>query len=443
MTNARKGKPARKKTAVKSKAKARPRKAKPEAKPRPAKTAPEAPPPGAAGEQAAQAPPRASIGDAPPEADAPAPAAQARQRSGGWLRVLGLLGFLVVIGIGAGLMNWPFWAEILAPYWSGVEAEPAETPAAEVPAAEVPAAAIPMTAEKGGQSIEEMRTERQQLRQELNRLMARMETIEKSIDSVKKLIQVTTSASEKGGAGKIPAALAERLSKMEESGESIKSLLQRMDKLESDSAAQTAYGAGAEPNVRAGGGQSAQASSRARAIVLAVANLRQAVATDEPFEKTLEVLNVLSGDDPDIKSAVVVLSKSSVAGIPTLATLRERFDGLAGKIVQASKTLEETGWMERATNRIMSLVTWRRVGAGAGAGAEASSIDAIVAGAEARLGAGDLKGAIDALKGLSSHAKAAKAAAPWLRDAKARVVAERAVATLHVHAVFLLAPGKG
>jgi len=410
MTNARKGKPARKKTAAKSKAKARPRKAKPEAKPRPAKTAPEAPPPGAAGEQAAQAKPR----------------------SGGLRRVLGLLGFLAVIGIGVGLMNWPFWKEVLAPYWSNDEAEPAETSSTMVPAPP------PMTAEKGGQSIEEMRTERQQLRQELNRLMARMETIEKSIDSVKKLIQVTASASEKGGAGKISAAFAERLSEMEESGESIKSLLQRMDKLESDSAAQT----GAEPNARAGGGQSALASSRARAIVLAVANLRQTVATDEPFENPLEVLNALSGDDPDIKSAVILLSKSSVAGIPTLATLRERFDGLAGKIVQASRTLEETGWMERATNRIMSLVTWRRVGAGAGAGAEASSLDAIVAGAEARLGAGDLKGAVEALKGLSSQAKAARVAAPWLRDAKARVVAERAVATLHVHAVSLLVPGK-
>ena len=129
------------------------------------------------------------------------------------------------------------------------------------------------------------------------------------------------------------------------------------------------------------------------AIVLAVANLRQAVAKGEPFEKPLEAVNALSGDDPDIKTAVVLLSKSSAAGIPTLATLRERFDGLAGKMVQASKTLEETGWMERATNRIMSLVTWRRVGNGA----EASSLDAIVARAEARLKVGDLKGAIDAL----------------------------------------------
>ena len=64
----------------------------------------------------------------------------------------------------------------------------------------------------------------------------------------------------------------------------------------------------------------------------------------EAFEKPLGALSALYGDDPDIKAAILVWSKSSVAGIPTLATLRERFDGLAGKIVQASKTLEETGW---------------------------------------------------------------------------------------------------
>jgi hypothetical protein len=427
MTDARKGKPARKKTAAKSKAKAaaakaRPRKAKPEAKPKTEKAAPERIAPDSAWEQAAQAPPRASIGDAPPEADAPAPAAQAEQRSGGFLRGLGLLGFLVVIVIGVGLFNWPFWVEVLAPYLPGVEAEPTETTAAPSEA--------PVMAEKGGESVEEMRTERQQLRQELNRLMARMETIEKSVDSVKKLVQVTVSASEKGDAGRTSAALTERLSELEKNGQSIKVLLQRMDKLESGSTANVSAAAGAQ----AGGGQTA----RAQVIVLAVANLRQAVAKGEPFEKPLEALNALSGDDPDIKTAVVLLSKSSAAGIPTLATLRERFDGLAGKMVQASKTLEETGWMERATNRIMSLVTWRRVGNGA----EASSLDAIVARAEARLKVGDLKGAIDALKGLSTHAKAAQVAAPWLKDAKAGVVAERAVATLHVHAVSLLAPDK-
>jgi len=393
MTDARKGKPERKKKAAKSKAKAvaakfRPRKAKlkPKAKPKPEKTAAEAPPPGVAWEQAAQASPKASpqaspgasIGDASPQAKAPA--APVARRSGGFIRMLGLLGFLVVIGIGVVLMNWPFWAEVLAPYWYGGEAETAKTPAAVVPAA-APSQA-PMTVEKDRESIEEMRTERQRLRQELNRLMARMETIEKSVDLVKKLIQATAPVAENGTPGKTSATLAERLSELEDSGQSIKSLLQRIDKLESDSAPQI----GAEPNARAGGGQ----SGRALAIVLAVANLRQAVAMDEPFEKPLEALSALYGDDPDIKSAILVLSKSSVAGIPTLATLRERFDGLAGKIVQASKTLEE----------------------------------------------------INALKGLSSHAKAAKAAATWMNDAKARVFAERAIATLHIHAVSLLAPGK-
>jgi hypothetical protein len=414
MTDARKGKPARKKAAAKSKARPKKVRPKPKSKPKAKKPVPEWTTPSATWEQ------DAPISAAPPEADAPAPAAQTEKRSGGFFRLFGLLGFVVVIGIGAVMFNWPFWVEVLEPYLPGLKAEQAAEAPAGVPSKP------PVMAEKAGATIEEMRSERQQLRQELNRLMARMETMEKSVESVKKLIQVTVTASEKGGAVKTSAALAGRLLELEKNGESIKVLLQRMDKMESDSAAQEGAGTGGAPN------------ARAQAIVLAVANLRQAVATDEPFEKSLEALNALSSDDPDIKTPVVVLSKSSAAGNPTLAALRERFDGLAGKIVQASKTLEETGWMERATNRITSLVTWRRVGGGA----EASSIDAIVSRAEARLKVGDLKGAADALEGLSAHSKAARVAAPWLKDAKARVVAERAITTLHVHAVSLLAPGK-
>jgi hypothetical protein len=84
------------------------------------------------------------------------------------------------------------------------------------------------------------------------------------------------------------------------------------------------------------------------------------------------------------------------------------------------------------------LITWRRVGDGA----KGSTVDRIVASAEARLKAGDLAGAVKALDGLTSNKNAAAAAEPWLADAKARVTAERAVVSLHVHAVSLLTPAK-
>ncbi|MFQ5766238.1 MAG: COG4223 family protein, partial [Rhodospirillales bacterium] len=178
--------------------------------------------------------------------------------------------------------------------------------------------------------------------------------------------------------------------------------------------------------------------SRARAVVLAVGNLREAINRNEPYDKALEALNAVGDDDPDVKVAIMLLRKTAATGIPTLATLRDRFQAIAGRIVHASKALEERGWLERAANRLSSLVTWRRVGDD---GSDAS-VDAVVARAEARLKAGELKAAVDAVESLSATPKAVAVAASWLADAKARVAAEQAVATLHVHAVSLLAPAK-
>ena len=72
---------------------------------------------------------------------------------------------------------------------------------------------------------------------------------------------------------------------------------------------------------------------------------------------------------------------------------------------------------------------------------EVTSVDAIVADAETRLKDSDLKGAVKALDGLGANA-AQKIAAPWLAAAKSRLVAERAVATLQVHAASLLPMAK-
>ena len=123
-----------------------------------------------------------------------------------------------------------------------------------------------------------------------------------------------------------------------------------------------------------------------------------------------------------------------------MAVWAERFEALAGKIVQASRQVEEKDWLDRAVNRMSKLVSWRRVDGRA----EKSSVDALVASAEAHLKAGDLKAAIKAVEGLSvntpANAKAAAVAASWLADAKARLAADRAIAGLHLHALSLLAP---
>lgn len=427
MSKGPKAKPKKTGKAGKTRAKAGTAKAKPKA----AKTkAPKAATPASVALASATQAPEAAVQEpsAAEMEDAPRPETPAREatRPGGVKRMIGLALFVAVIA-GIVYASLPLWSHVIAPYFSGLLSQTEDTPAAGAPAEAPPG---------NETSLQALMSERQQLREELSRLMARMESIENSVESVKKMIHAAAGKVGETGKGSNLLALSERLGELEKSGETVKSLLHRMDQFEKDGGQLNAAGA--------------SDGASARALVLAVANLRQAISRDAPFEKSLETLKAVGGENPDIKTAVALLAKTARTGIPTLSTLRDRFELLAGRIVSASKTLEELGWMERAANRLSSLVTWRRIDEKG----DSASIDAIVARAEARLREGDLQAAVKSLEGLSANAQAktkagtkanAKAlaqAAFWLEDAKARVVAERAVATLHIHAISLLAPVK-
>jgi uroporphyrinogen-III synthase len=130
------------------------------------------------------------------------------------------------------------------------------------------------------------------------------------------------------------------------------------------------------------------------------------------------------------------LQAHQATGIPTLVALRHRFDDVASAVAAADRVREGDGWSARILNRLSSLIRLRRTGARAPPG----SVDGAIAAAEGSLLAGDLKGALEALDGLGGGA--ARAAAEWMAGARARVMAERALASLHVHAVALLAPAR-
>jgi hypothetical protein len=121
-----------------------------------------------------------------------------------------------------------------------------------------------------------------------------------------------------------------------------------------------------------------------------------------------------------------------------VAGLKQQFAAIAGKIVHASRVTDKPGWLDRVSNRISSLATWRRID---GKGSDAPT-DAMVADAESRLKAGDLKAAVTAVESLSVNDKAAAVANSWLVAAKARLTADRAIASLHIHAISQLTPIK-
>ncbi len=351
----------------------------------------------------------------PPPALPPEPGAKP---SGGGMGAFVVLVVLAGLGIG-GYASWPYWSSAVAPYLSS----PPAAPAAPKP-----------VAQKTPEILnEQLAAERRQLRAALDRLMIRMENIEKAVENVKKLAQATTPPSEKMADDAALKSLAGRLDEIEENGATMKTLLNRMDRME-ESAAAEAEARAKEPGPRVAAGGPRDAT----ALVLVVANLRQVLTTGEPYVTALDALKALAGDNPVIGAAVALLVKNSTTGIATLPDLNRQFAAIAGKIVQASRATGKSGWLNRVGNRLSSLVTWRRID---GKGQDAP-IDALVAAAETDLTAGNLKAAVAAVAGISVNAEAAAVAAPWLAAAKARLAADRAASSLYIHAISQLTPIK-
>ncbi len=170
---------------------------------------------------------------------------------------------------------------------------------------------------------------------------------------------------------------------------------------------------------------------RARAAILAISQLRGALSDGRPFTDDLVALKIMVGDEAALKPNIAALEPLASEGVPTLAKLRAEFDELAGQIVHANLVGKEGSWLDRTIDRLISPIRWRRTDNLVG-----MTPEAIVARAEVRLDAGDVAGAIDELRALEGAP--AEVAAPWIGDARIRVVAERAVAELQTFAVSRL-----
>lgn len=169
--------------------------------------------------------------------------------------------------------------------------------------------------------------------------------------------------------------------------------------------------------------------SSAVAVLLAVGQLREALARAMPFDDELRALLALAGTDPEVVTLTQPLKARSLVGIPTQATLVGRFHRLAPDLVRAQVLPAEQSWWRQTLDRLAALVVVRREdGEAAGTGAAA-----IVARVEARLAEDDLEHAVAEAQGFGDAA--AEIAAPWLADAQARLAAESAASALTAHVV--------
>ena len=166
--------------------------------------------------------------------------------------------------------------------------------------------------------------------------------------------------------------------------------------------------------------------------------LAQTVGGGGAFVRQLAAVRALGGDDPDIAQAAAELEPFAATGVRTLAALRAEFPKTANAVVRAAPATAGESWTERVVDQLASLVVVRRLGSGAIA---AGGVDGIVAQAETALQGGDLQAAVTALERLDGAP--AEAATEWLRDARARLTADRALATLQQLAIVRLSTARG
>ncbi len=184
----------------------------------------------------------------------------------------------------------------------------------------------------------------------------------------------------------------------------------------------------------AGAIEAASGQTQRTAFILASGQLEAALDSGQPYASELGAVRRLAADDPELPALLAKLEEHADEGIPSLAELRLRFADTALAAAQAAQSEVSGDWMDRAWARLRSLVTVRPVG-GDVAG---DSAEARIARAEARLGEGDLAGAIAELEALEGAA--AEAAAPWLAGARARLAADQAIERLRARALARVLP---
>ena len=166
------------------------------------------------------------------------------------------------------------------------------------------------------------------------------------------------------------------------------------------------------------------------AILLAVGQLRDSVATSNEFTRPLKAMQAISSGVINNPEAFLTLKTFAESGVKNLALLRQNFQEVSNDIVRSSYTPAGDGWVDQTLFKISQLVTFRRTGP---EGALRNDVAGKVARVEMRLAVRDLKGAIDIIKSLSGEA--AKISHKWLADAEATVAVDIAVADLFSKAI--------
>ncbi|HVH73691.1 MAG TPA: mitofilin family membrane protein [Stellaceae bacterium] len=162
-----------------------------------------------------------------------------------------------------------------------------------------------------------------------------------------------------------------------------------------------------------------------RLLVLGIAQLRPALAGDEPFRAELTVVRGMVPRSPRLDGALAQLAGYADKGVPTLSQLRARFPRLANDILLAHLLGARDNAFDRA---VISLAAAVRLHAVMHRLDDMRPFTQILWQAQQRLDVGDLSGAVAALEGL--RGRQAAIAAAWIADARIRIAADEVLRML-------------
>lgn len=171
------------------------------------------------------------------------------------------------------------------------------------------------------------------------------------------------------------------------------------------------------------------AAARA-ALGLALSNLSRAATSAEPFKSELDVVASFLPNEPELVSLV----DAAARGVPTEASIKERFPALVQTVLDAERQAKGDGLFQRFIANARKLITIRRTGEISG-----DDTEAVLARMEERLKSDDLSAAVREAKGLKGAA--AEAAAPWMSDAEERVATTKLLRELTAHVTTRLSSG--
>ncbi|MGY8999281.1 MAG: uroporphyrinogen-III synthase [Rhodospirillales bacterium] len=343
-----------------------------------------------------------------------------QRRQGGATRTVLITLLIAVVFIGASLASQPLWLPTLQTFAPALF-EASET---EISITNLSGRLKALENVERVPNLKTLQQEKKHLQKKLDATLKRLDDLENSIGSVRKMI-VAINTEPRAGATKTLELLSSRLQILENKNSTFRKNYQPGNQKAPER----------KMPAIVGGTQSSQAST----LVLAIGQLRESVRAGRSFKSELAALNTLISEHDHIKialkEALTELATIAETGAPSFQMLQSQFDKIAGGIVQVSLANASSGWFQSTLARLTESVKWRRTDNFSGGG-----VEAIVARVERALQFRDVKKAIKELSVIEKPASALTTA--WLVRARSYIVAEKSLAELQSRAIAQMAKGQ-